>query len=162
MPGCTLPPAAAPRCILLPVAPPPAQPRGTALPATRPQPDLRPLRPCCLGVCAARQEADAARRAALEADAWLDAIPAAPVYTPTADEWADPLAYIGRIQAEAAQWGICVVRAPVAPSTPGGMVRASWRGGGGEEGRAGCAAAVGCLCGCRRCSVCCCSCCFAD
>lgn len=95
-------------------------------------PDLRrpAPRPPLLG----RQEADAARQAAAEDDAWLDAIPAAPLFTPTAEEWSDPLAYIGRIQGEAAEWGVCIVRAPVAPSTPGGLVRGAAAAGRGGEG----------------------------
>jgi hypothetical protein len=54
---------------------------------------------------------------------WLARLPDAPVYSPTAEQWADPLAYIRSIQAEAAAYGICTIRAPVPPSTPGAAVR---------------------------------------
>jgi jmjN domain len=54
----------------------------------------------------------------------LQDIPAAPVYTPTAQEWTDPLAYIRSIQSEAASYGICVVKSPVAPAICPGQVLA--------------------------------------
>ena len=68
------------------------------------------------------QACQLAKEAAAEQDAWLDKIEAAPIYQPTAVQWADPLAYIRSIQAEAAQCGICIVRAPLAPTVPGGVV----------------------------------------
>lgn len=53
---------------------------------------------------------------------WLRNVPPAPVYTPSAEEWRDPIAYIRSIQEEAARYGICVVKAPVAPAVPAGLV----------------------------------------
>lgn len=53
---------------------------------------------------------------------WLARLPDAPVYSPTAEQWGDPLVYIRSIQAEAAAYGICTIRAPVPPSTPGAAV----------------------------------------
>lgn len=66
----------------------------------------------------------AAREAAEQEDVWMDRVEQAPIYTPTEAEWEDPLAYIRSIQAEASQYGICIVRAPVAPTTPGGLCMA--------------------------------------
>ena len=52
----------------------------------------------------------------------MDKVAPAPIYRPTEEQWRDPLAYIRSIQAEAAQSGICIVRAPLAPTVPGGLV----------------------------------------
>lgn len=59
--------------------------------------------------------------------AWLEDIPLAPVYTPTSEEWKDPLAYIRSIQEEAAKFGMCVIKAPVAPAAPAGIVLKDFR-----------------------------------
>jgi hypothetical protein len=54
---------------------------------------------------------------------WLQQLPEAPVFKPTAQEWANPLDYLRKIQGEAARYGICVVRAPVGPTISAGQVR---------------------------------------
>ena len=68
----------------------------------------------------------ACRKATADApqqDAWLDRIVDAPTFRPTRQEWQDPLAYVRSIQGEvAARYGICIVRPPVAPTVPGGLV----------------------------------------
>jgi hypothetical protein len=58
----------------------------------------------------------------------MDKVAAAPIYRPTEEQWRDPLAYIRGIQAEAAQLGICIVRAPLAPTVPGGLVSVQQQG----------------------------------
>ena len=59
-----------------------------------------------------------------EQQAWLSEIPHAPVFTPTAAEWADPLAYIRSIQEDGSAAGICLVRAPLPPGVCGGAALA--------------------------------------
>lgn len=62
------------------------------------------------------------KRDALQAHAehleWMRKVPEAKVYRPTAEEWADPLAYIRSIQPEAAGYGICSIEAPAASAVP--------------------------------------------
>lgn len=54
---------------------------------------------------------------------WLEKIPSAPVYTPTMEEWQmNPLQYIKSIQREASQAGICLIKPPVTPVIPPGLV----------------------------------------
>ncbi|KAG1667468.1 hypothetical protein FOA52_012223 [Chlamydomonas sp. UWO 241] len=47
---------------------------------------------------------------------WVDALPDAPVFRPTKEQWADPLLYIQSIQAEAAPYGLCLISPPVSPT----------------------------------------------
>lgn len=56
----------------------------------------------------------------------------APTYSPSAEEWADPLAYIRSIQGEAARFGICKIVPPASADVPAGLV-----GGGGAAAREG-------------------------
>eukprot|EP00887_Chlorella_sp_A99_P003889 scaffold11.g3889.t1 len=69
-----------------------------------------------------QQAAVAKKRDALQAHAehleWMRKVPEAKVYRPTAEEWADPLAYIRSIQPEAAGYGICSIEAPAASAVP--------------------------------------------
>ncbi|KAG1354932.1 putative lysine-specific demethylase ELF6 [Cocos nucifera] len=51
--------------------------------------------------------------AAPEIPAWLKGLPLAPEYRPTETEFADPIAFISRIEGEAAAFGICKVIPPL-------------------------------------------------
>nr|XP_029119785.1 lysine-specific demethylase SE14 isoform X2 [Elaeis guineensis] len=51
--------------------------------------------------------------AAPEIPAWLKGLPMAPEYRPTETEFADPIAFISRIEGEAAAFGICKVIPPL-------------------------------------------------
>jgi len=52
---------------------------------------------------------------------WLREIPSVPVYTPSAEEWQDPILYIRSIQPEAGKFGACVVKAPIIPAVPAAL-----------------------------------------
>jgi hypothetical protein len=103
------------------VAARPRAPRAAAAPPGRPPQNPAPA----AENRAARLDASVARNR--EEQAWLRDIPAAPVYSPTAAEWADPLAYIRAIQPQAALYGVCVVRAPLAPAAPPGALLQAFR-----------------------------------
>lgn len=51
----------------------------------------------------------------VETPEWLRNLPVAPVFRPTAAEFADPIAYILKIEAEASRYGICKIVPPLAP-----------------------------------------------
>jgi hypothetical protein len=53
---------------------------------------------------------------------WLREIPSVPVYSPTAEEWQDPIAYIRSIQPEAGKFGGCIVKAPITPAVPAALL----------------------------------------
>jgi hypothetical protein len=65
------------------------------------------------------------------AGAWINTIEEAPVFHPTAAEWADPIAYIRAIQGAAAAAGIFRIVPPLLPAVPGPLVLAqrdpAWR-----------------------------------
>jgi hypothetical protein len=52
---------------------------------------------------------------AVETPEWLRNLPVAPEFRPTAAEFADPIAYILKIEAEASRYGICKIVPPLAP-----------------------------------------------
>ena len=85
-------------------------------------PARAPARPPAGPPPARLQACQQATQAAEQEDAWMDKVAPAPIYRPSEEQWRDPLAYIRSIQAEAAQFGICIVRAPLAPTVPGGLV----------------------------------------
>lgn len=61
---------------------------------------------------------------------WINTIPEAPVFHPTAAEWADPVAYLARIQEAFKHAGICRIVPPCLPAVPGPHVLAqnpTWR-----------------------------------
>lgn len=58
----------------------------------------------------------------LSSSSWMDQLPEAPVFRPTREEFADPLAYISSIRAAAEPWGICKIVPPLAAAVPGSMV----------------------------------------
>ena len=51
---------------------------------------------------------------AVETPEWLRNLPVAPEYRPTAAEFADPIAYILKIEVEASRYGICKIVPPLA------------------------------------------------
>lgn len=65
----------------------------------------------------------AAAAAAESQGRWLDALPEAPTYHPTREQWADPLAFVRGIQAEAARFGLAKVVPPLRPVAHAGAVR---------------------------------------
>ncbi|XP_024524853.1 lysine-specific demethylase JMJ706 isoform X1 [Selaginella moellendorffii] len=53
---------------------------------------------------------------------WISQIPQCVVFTPSIDEFKDPLAYISSISPLASKYGICKIIPPILPSVPAGRV----------------------------------------
>ncbi|KAL3817910.1 hypothetical protein ACJIZ3_003815 [Penstemon smallii] len=53
---------------------------------------------------------------------WTDKVPECPVYSPTKEEFQDPLVYLQKIAPEASKYGICKIVSPVIASVPAGVV----------------------------------------
>ncbi|KAE9613279.1 putative [histone H3]-lysine-36 demethylase [Lupinus albus] len=53
---------------------------------------------------------------------WTDKIPECPVYSPSKEEFEDPLAYLQKIAPEASKYGICKIISPLSASVPAGVV----------------------------------------
>ncbi|KAK7309649.1 hypothetical protein RJT34_06548 [Clitoria ternatea] len=53
---------------------------------------------------------------------WIDKIPECPVYSPTKEEFEDPLVYLQKIAPEASKYGICKIISPLSASVPAGVV----------------------------------------
>ncbi|KAL3649622.1 hypothetical protein CASFOL_006025 [Castilleja foliolosa] len=53
---------------------------------------------------------------------WIDKIPECPVYSPSVEEFQDPLVYLQKIAPEALKYGICKIISPVSASVPAGIV----------------------------------------
>ncbi|KAL3652023.1 hypothetical protein CASFOL_001704 [Castilleja foliolosa] len=53
---------------------------------------------------------------------WIDKIPECPVYSPSVEEFQDPLVYLQKIAPEALKYGICKIISPVSASIPAGVV----------------------------------------
>ncbi|XP_027360817.1 lysine-specific demethylase JMJ706-like isoform X2 [Abrus precatorius] len=53
---------------------------------------------------------------------WTDKVPECPVYSPTKEEFEDPLIYLQKIAPEASKYGICKIISPLSASVPAGVV----------------------------------------
>ncbi|XP_020216561.1 lysine-specific demethylase JMJ706 isoform X2 [Cajanus cajan] len=53
---------------------------------------------------------------------WTDKIQDCPVYSPTKEEFEDPLIYLQKIAPEASKYGICKIISPLSASVPAGVV----------------------------------------
>ncbi|XP_075641806.1 lysine-specific demethylase JMJ13 isoform X1 [Castanea sativa] len=53
---------------------------------------------------------------------WTEKIPECPVYTPTKEEFEDPLVFLQKIAPEASKHGICKIISPLSASVPAGVV----------------------------------------
>ncbi|KAI4328034.1 hypothetical protein L6164_020430 [Bauhinia variegata] len=53
---------------------------------------------------------------------WTENIPECPVYSPTKEDFDDPLVYLQKIAPEASKYGICKIVSPLSASVPAGIV----------------------------------------
>ncbi|XP_012704579.1 lysine-specific demethylase JMJ706 isoform X2 [Setaria italica] len=53
---------------------------------------------------------------------WIDDIPDCPVFSPSTQEFEDPMVYLSKIAPVAAKYGICKIISPVSASVPAGSV----------------------------------------
>eukprot|EP01018_Ginkgo_biloba_P005427 Gb_21111 [translate_table: standard] len=53
---------------------------------------------------------------------WIENIPSCPVFSPTKEEFEDPLTYIQKIAPNASKYGICKIISPLIASVPAGVV----------------------------------------
>ncbi|KAJ1280407.1 hypothetical protein BS78_04G230200 [Paspalum vaginatum] len=53
---------------------------------------------------------------------WIDEIPDCPVFSPSTQEFEDPIVYLSKIAPVAAKYGICKIISPVSASVPAGTV----------------------------------------
>ncbi|KAF8750238.1 hypothetical protein HU200_012493 [Digitaria exilis] len=53
---------------------------------------------------------------------WIDEIPDCPVFSPSTQEFEDPMVYLSKIAPVAAKYGICKIVSPVSASIPAGSV----------------------------------------
>ncbi|KAG2660811.1 hypothetical protein PVAP13_1KG460900 [Panicum virgatum] len=53
---------------------------------------------------------------------WIDEIPDCPVFSPSTQEFEDPVVYLSKIAPVAAKYGICKIISPVSASVPAGSV----------------------------------------
>lgn len=53
---------------------------------------------------------------------WTEKIPECPVYSPSKEEFQDPLVYLQKIAPEASRYGICKIVSPLSASVPAGIV----------------------------------------
>ncbi|KAJ7953409.1 Lysine-specific demethylase [Quillaja saponaria] len=60
---------------------------------------------------------------------WTEKIPECPVYSPTKEEFEDPLVYLQKIAPEASRYGICKIVSPLSASVPAGVVLMKERAG---------------------------------
>jgi hypothetical protein len=75
-----------------------------------------------------QRERDVAAFLASPDAGWLGSLPDAPLFTPTAEEWADPIAYLRSIAPAAAGAGIARIAPPLAPAVPAPAVLGARRG----------------------------------
>ncbi|XP_066332293.1 lysine-specific demethylase JMJ706-like isoform X1 [Miscanthus floridulus] len=53
---------------------------------------------------------------------WIDEIPDCPVFSPSTQEFEDPMVYLSKIAPVAAKYGICKIISPISASVPAGTV----------------------------------------